>query len=209
MSDQIERRVAEFTLERRADGDEQPVIRGHAAVFETPTRIMDFDEQIARGAFTRALKEKQDVRALFNHDPNHVLGRTPKTLRMDEDKVGLAVEIDPPSTAAGLLESMARGDVNQMSFGFVVKDEEWRKGEDGEVDLRTIKDVDLFDVSVVTFPAYPETDAAVRSHEQFRAEVEMAEESERNAAPEPEKPPADIPARIALEKMKLDARLRD
>ena len=80
--------------------------RGEASSF-------DFDgHHSATGAFTRALREKQDVRALFNHDPNRVLGRVPKTLKLREDSVGLAVEIEPPSSERGLLELMERGDVS-------------------------------------------------------------------------------------------------
>jgi len=92
-----------------------------------------------------------------------VLGRTPRTLRLAEDSVGLRVEIDPPSGEAELLELMQRGDVSQMSFGFIVRDERWEPGDSGP-DIRTVLDLDLFDVSVVTYPAYPQTDSAVRSH---------------------------------------------
>ena len=161
-----ERRVAHVAdLERRRDNG-KPKISGHAAIFDRLSADLGgFRERIAPGAFTRAIREHQDVRALFNHDPNRVLGRVPRTLKLREDSVGLAVEIEPPSSERGLLELMERGDVSQMSFGFVVRDEKWQPGEP---DLRTILDVDLFDVSVVTYPAYPQTDAAVRSHARWR-----------------------------------------
>lgn len=140
-----------------------PRIRGHAAVFNLPSEPIGFGggfvEIIKKGAFAKTLGEA-DVRALWNHDPNYVLGRNKSgTLNLTEDKRGLAVEIQPPETqwARDLLTSMQRGDVNQMSFGFQVVKDTWVDN------IRTLHEVKLFDVSVVTFPAYPQTDAAVRA----------------------------------------------
>ena len=151
-----------LNVELRADGDEKPKIVGHAAVFDTPAEIWGFEEVIRKGAFTDAIK-KDDVRALWNHDPNFVLGRTKSgTLKLEEDDIGLKIENDPPETqwAKDLMVSMQRGDVDQMSFGFIVDEEKWSK-RDGEPDLREILKARLFDVSPVTFPAYEETDVSV------------------------------------------------
>jgi HK97 family phage prohead protease len=143
--DELERRCLP-TAELRIDGDSaSPKITGYAAVFDTWTDIGGwFKESIKRGAFAKTIKEN-DVRALLNH----------------EDAKGLAIEIDPPSSvwASDLLVSMRRGDVNQMSFGFNVNKQEI----DREENARTLEDVTLFDVSVVTYPAYPTTSAEVRS----------------------------------------------
>lgn len=121
---QHEIRTFQFKLETRADDDDSPVIRGHAAVFDSLSENLGgFKEIIKRGAFLDAI-ETDDVRALFNHDSNFVLGRnTAGTLRMSEDDTGLAVEIDPPDTtwARDLLTSMRRDDITQMSFAFTVK----------------------------------------------------------------------------------------
>ncbi len=139
-----------------------PVIRGHAAVFNLPSDPIGpagFVEVIKKGAFAKTLGEA-DVRALMNHDPNYVLGRNKAgTLTMTEDKKGLAVDIIPPPTqwASDLLISMERGDISQMSFGFQVIKDSWLDN------IRTLHEIRLFDVSVVTFPAYPQTDAAVRA----------------------------------------------
>ena len=153
-----------------------PTIRGHAAVFESfsdPIAGM-FVERIQRGAFARAIKEKQDVRALLNHDPNIILGRTKSgTLRLAEDRAGLMVEIDPPDTAAArdVMISIRRGDIDQMSFAFRAVTELWSAGGGpNDEEVRDLIDVDLFDVSPVAFPAYPETDVAVRSCEMWRRE---------------------------------------
>ena len=100
----------------------------------------------------------------MNHDPNFVLGRTKNgTLRVQEDETGLAVEIDPPETAWAddLLVSIGRGDISQMSFAFRVGEESWET-VDG-IDIRTILSFDeIFDVSPVTYPAYPDTDVSLR-----------------------------------------------
>lgn len=161
--DEIERRCLPTSeLELRVGENEAPKIVGYAAVFNTWTDIGGwFREQIKPGAFAKTIREN-DVRALFNHDEDFVLGRNKaKTLSLREDAKGLAVTIDPPGTgwANDLLVSMRRGDVNQMSFGFQVNKQEI----DYEKDERTLLDVTLFDVSVVTYPAYPTTSAQVRS----------------------------------------------
>lgn len=163
----VERRV--YTLQEfRMDvnGDKKPMIVGHAAVFNLLSdNLGGFREKILPGAFTKAIQE-DDVRALFNHNPDHVLGRNKSgTLRLMEDKTGLRVEIDPPDTQVGrdLQVSMSRGDINQMSFGFRVMpgDAEWSEDAAG-LAIRTIKKASLFDVSPVTYPAYPQTDCALR-----------------------------------------------
>ena len=139
-------------------------IVGHAAVFNVLSEDLGgFRETIAPGAFRRAIAE-DDVRALVNHDPTLILGRNRAgTLVLEEDATGLAVRIAPPETnlARDLLASMARGDISQMSFGFATREDSWET-VDG-LAVRTLRAVRLFDVSVVTFPAYPQTDAAVRS----------------------------------------------
>ncbi len=121
-------------------------------------------DEIAPGAFRDAI-DKSDVRALVNHEPSFVLGRKKTgTLKLWEDERGLAIDIDPPETqwANDLLVSIGRGDIDQMSFGFTVGEDRWEEIE-GET-RRTILRVDeLFDVSPVTFPAYPETDAVLRA----------------------------------------------
>jgi hypothetical protein len=159
-----------LTVHRRDDG-KSPMMRGHAAVFnELSGDLGGFREQIIPGAFAEAI-ETDDVRALINHDSNFVLGRNRAgTLAMREDVRGLAVEITPPDTAFArdLIVSMERGDVTQMSFAFRVRPngEDWAKNDDG-VWVRSVKRVRLYDVSVVTYPAYTQTDVAMRSLDAF------------------------------------------
>lgn len=152
--------------EIRANGDGD-TIAGHAAVFDVETDIGYFREIVRPGAFKRALEEQHDVRALFNHDEDLVLGRTRNgTLRLSEDSHGLSVEIDPPNTqsARDVVELIRRGDVTNMSYAFVVTEERWVERK-GEAPLREVLDLDLYDVSVVTYPAEKTTSVGLRSAE--------------------------------------------
>lgn len=163
----IERRIVDAQLEVRAAQDAPAKLIGYAAVFNRDTVIAGyFRERIAPGAFSAAIQE-DDVRALFNHDPNFVLGRTTSgTLALSEDETGLLYEVDPPDTqiARDLMTSIKRGDVSQSSFGFQVVREEWRTPENrAELPTRTILEARLFDVSPVTYPAYEETTAEARA----------------------------------------------
>ncbi len=158
---------ARFQFRAEAEADSRRV-RGYAALFNSRTVLWDgYEEVIAKGAFDNVLKD--DVRALFNHDPNLVLARTAaNTLTIGVDDEGLWYEFELPNTTAGndLLESMKRGDVTQSSFGFSISDSTWiEETKDGKtVWLRTIKSLKrLYDVSPVTYPAYTDTSVALRS----------------------------------------------
>jgi uncharacterized protein len=195
----LERRTFTFNIEERDDA--KPMIRGHAALFNVDADLGPFIERIMPGAFASAIG-RDDVRALWNHNPDHVLGRsTSGTLTMSEDDRGLAVAIDPPDTqlARDLMVSMKRGDVTQMSFGFQVM----RGGSDwtveGNRDVRIITAVRLFDVSPVTYPAYTQTDVGVRSVEEIR--------SDRPAAEPRRDPVGETQVQLYLAKLRLAAAL--
>lgn len=161
-------------LEQRKDGDtETSTVKGHAAVFYDGTRSSEYRlwgdtyERIMPGAFDEAVT-RDDVRALFNHDENMVLGRNKAgTLRMSIDNVGLAYEVDLGNTtvARDVAEHISRGDVTGSSFGFVVTDERWVEAPESEYasEFREITAVRLFDVSPVTYPAYEATDVQLRA----------------------------------------------
>lgn len=145
---------------------------GYSAVFEKYSCDLGyFREKIARGAFSKAIGSC-DVRALFNHDPNKLLGRmSAGTLRIVEDEVGLRTEIDLPDTEAGreVKELIGRRDLQGQSFTFTTNIDQWDWS--GEITLRTLVEVDqLFDVGPVTFPAYEETSVAMRSFTSQREE---------------------------------------
>lgn len=169
MTKKKETRTVDITNISTRNKDGEPLkVSGYAAVFNSRTSIGNFfDETIKPGAFARAISENGDIRALFNHDWNNVLGRTKSgTLVLTEDERGLKFELELPNTtvARDLAESMARGDINQCSFGFFATDETWNY--DTEPALRTINEVELFEISVVSIPAYEDTEAMlVRSKE--------------------------------------------
>jgi len=156
--------ASEVRAVRSESGDR--VLEGYSARFNKYSEDLGgFREKIKPGAFNEAIKNS-DVRALFNHDPNIVLGRSKAgTLDLHEDNKGLFMRVKLPNTrtADELVESIDRGDITQQSFGFTIAEDSWRTSEKyGEV--RTIEKIGtLFDVSAVTFPAYPDTTVALES----------------------------------------------
>lgn len=177
MTKKREMRTFSITNLQTRDGTEsEPIkISGYAAVFNSKTTIGDwFEEIIMPGAFARSLSENGDIRALFNHNWDNVLGRTKSgTLRIFEDERGLKFEIDLPNTsvARDLVESMSRGDINQCSFSFDPIGEDWDYSS--EVARRTLTDVDLYEISVVSIPAYDDTEAALVRSKEIDKEVEQ------------------------------------
>lgn len=194
---------------RAKDDNGKRTIAGHAAVFDSPSSVIQdrerkFVEVIRRGAFTSTIRTA-DVRCLFNHDADHVLGRTRSgTLRLAEDARGLAIECDMPDTSTGrdVYESIRRGDIDQMSFGFRVamrdgkKMEKWNWPESRQdgggiagLPTRELLEVELVDVSPVTFPAYEDTDVAARCEDHARI---------FDAARRARLDPADVDRRLRL-----------
>ncbi|APO75116.1 HK97 family prohead peptidase protein [Rhizobium etli 8C-3] len=156
----IEKRIA---TEVRAEGRK---LTGYAATFGTETRILDFNETIAPGAFAASLRGQPDILALVDHDTGKVLARTASgTLQLSEDARGLKFSIDVPDTSLGrdILAMAARSDLGGMSFGFTVPEggDEWRG------DKRTLRNVVLHEISVVqSFPAYGGTSIQARARQQ-------------------------------------------
>ena len=188
---QVERRwtpleMEPIRVEGRADGGQKIV--GMAAVYYDGTPRTEYTlwdgvkERIRHGAFSQLLKDGTDTRALFNHDPDNLLGRTTTdTLKLKSTRFGLAYEITPPDTqtARDVVALLQRGDLTGSSFSFLIGEESWKEEEDGD-EVREIKQVaKLFDVGPVTFPAYEATTANMRSLESWRAE--RAEAAERAA----------------------------
>ncbi len=157
--------AAGVTVEERDEaGVKSSVIVGYASVFYDGTPATEYKlgkrlvERVIPGAFDKALAG-DDIRALFNHDPNQILGRGKAgTLRLSVDARGLRFEISPPDTQLGrdLLVSLKRRDVTGSSFSFSLPD--WNKDQvfrqEGDLTIREIRNVSLYDVGPVTFPAY-------------------------------------------------------
>jgi len=178
---EIEKRSVMDAPELRAEGEKR-TIAGYAAVFNSEADIGGyFREVIMPGAFSDSLKEA-DVRALVDHDSGRVIGRSKSgTLRLVEDERGLSVEIDLPDTSDGrdIGELVNRGDIDGMSFGFRVTHDEW--DETVEPNVRTIHQIELHEVSAVTWPAYADTTLAMRSRDKSDAEKAKAEQNRLRA----------------------------
>jgi HK97 family phage prohead protease len=174
-----ERRVITHKVEYREEGDEGK-IEGIASRVNEWYDLGYFEERIAKGAFDDVMKD--DVRALFNHDPNLVLARTKsQTLELFKDKEGhLAYRYKTPnrSYAKDLEDAVKSGDVDQSSFAFRVAEESWEWRDDNDKlkkDRRTISKVEkLYDVSPVTYPASPSTTVAARKVDDHKSDLESA-----------------------------------
>jgi len=166
-----ERRYLTMNVEAR-DGEEGDgkTVEGYAAVFDTDADLGPFTERIERGAFDAALADPQlDVAALFNHDQNQILARNrggEGNLELWTDEKGLKYrfKLGDQSYAQDLGINLREGLVNQSSFAFSIKEDDWTQ-RDGR-DLRTIKAVNLHDISPVVFPAYQEATASIRSQQE-------------------------------------------
>lgn len=159
-------RSQNLALETRAESEEM-IIEGYFATYNNKTELWPgASETILPGAFDKSLNG--DVRALSDHDTSKVLGRTKaQTLQLKSDSKGLygIIKINPKDAeAVALYERVKRGDVDNCSFGFRVVEEETIHGDDGTVEWR-LKEVDLLEVSIVTFPAYDGTSVSARKKE--------------------------------------------
>jgi HK97 family phage prohead protease len=156
-----EKRIAYTTLDLR-QADNGTTLYGYAALFDSPSEPMPFVEYVKRGAFAKTLNDGADVRLLIDHEGVPLARTKSGTMRLTEDERGLAVEaqLDPMNPdAARVISAMKRGDLSQMSFAFRTIKDSWNTDRS----VRELKEVQLYDVSVVTFPAYEETVAEIRS----------------------------------------------
>jgi len=170
----IEQRVntAGFEIREESDGMH---FSGYAALFDSPSQPLPFTERIAKGAFKRSLRSRNDIKFLWNHDSGEILGSTRAgTLNLSEDDRGLKVEGMLPNTSRGrdVAELLRRGDVDAMSFGFSVPQGGDSWSNDGSE--RTLNSVRLHEVSVVAWPAYTATAGTV-SVRKFQKAAERAE----------------------------------
>lgn len=171
-----------FDKEIRAEAvegeDQKKTIKGYAAVFEKYSQNFGgWVEKIAKGAFTESVQSK-DVRALYSHKTDRVLGRTGnRSLRLWEDDYGLAFELDLIDTTDGrdTYENVRHGVITGVSFGFNVKreDQKWERGEGEQPHVRTLLKVELVEISPVAFPAYEQTSTSTRDAKALLEELEL------------------------------------
>jgi len=177
----ITRSMFDAEIELRTEGEKRTLV-GYAAKFDKlSVPLWGFREKIKKGAFTESLK-KTNVRALWNHNTDMVLGSTGNgTLQLEEDETGLRFELELPDTQVGRDAgvSVDRRDVDGMSFAFEVRKQEWDETDKENV-VRTLLEVDVKEVSPTAFPAYPSTKVTARSikddYEDFSTEKQSEEE---------------------------------
>ncbi|WP_411503472.1 HK97 family phage prohead protease [Brevibacillus centrosporus] len=158
------------SIEFRSSGDDGSTtntISGYVVKFNQRSQLIwgEFYEKVAKGAFARSLSENV-IKALWNHRSDFVLGSTKnQTLRLWEDNVGLRFECDLPNNTWGrdASESIQRGDVDGVSFGFSVRQDAFTYLKEEDVYERTLIDIDLREVSPTPFPAYPDSEVSQRS----------------------------------------------
>jgi HK97 family phage prohead protease len=185
-----ERRTFTGTVIARAEGEGMPkVIGGIAAVINSVTDLGYFEEVIEQGAFDNALSKEYDIRCLFNHEADLILGRTTAgtcSVFVNGDgnlEYTWVPDYDNP-THMSVVRSIMRGDITQSSFAFTIKEQSWSESEKygsmGKRSIRTIED--LYDVSPVTYPAYQDTEADARSVVALRDQEREIEEAKRSQA---------------------------
>jgi HK97 family phage prohead protease len=185
-----ERRTFTGTVHTREDGEGMPKeIGGIAAVINSATDLGYFEEVIMPGAFDNALSKDYDIRCLFNHEAELILGRTKaNTCKVFVNADGNLEYTWVPDyenpTHMSVVRSIMRGDITQSSFAFTIKEQMWSESEKyGSMGKRTIKVIeDLYDVSPVTYPAYSDTEADARSIVAMRDQEQEIEEAKRSQA---------------------------
>ena len=158
------RTIAYSNLEVRAENEGRTIV-GYAAVWDSPSEFMGFTEYVKRGAFSKTLNDGADVRLLIDHEGVPLARSKSGTLALEEDERGLRVEaeLDPANPdAARIMSAMKRGDLSQMSFAFRTVKDSWNNDRT----VRELREVQLYDMSVVTFPAYEQTVAELRKRQE-------------------------------------------
>jgi len=162
-----------ISVRMEGGGDEsenkKTTVEGYAAVFNSWSEDLGwFREKISVGAFDTAL-QTSDVRALYNHDPNHLLGREKSgTLILSVDATGLKYTLALPEHRHDIVELIERGDLAENSFAFTIANDEWVENPDGTTE-RLIHEVKgIRDIALVTYPAYAETSLALRSFNEWK-----------------------------------------
>lgn len=186
---EMEKEIRQMSTEFRVMSEDGVQVQGLAAVFNSLSENLGgFREVIEPGAFDGVLEN--DVRALKNHNPDWVLGRTKAgTLEIGVNDQGLWYRYRDPDTSYSrdLLKSLERGDVDQSSFAFTVDEDKWEEDTEGRYIRRIKRFRQLFDVSPVTYPAYPDTTAAKRELSDIESKkAELEAEKERKAQAEKE-----------------------
>lgn len=166
------RKILVNNIETRSDDNtKEKVICGYINKFNTKSQYMGFFEVVSNGAFDKTLADGHNIYAMYNHDDDKILGSTRSgSLKLSVDNIGLRFELrinDKISYANDLYELVSNGDIDGCSFGFYVNKDSWSYDEDG-IDLRTIEELELIEVTITPFPAYLDSEASCRSYEKHK-----------------------------------------
>lgn len=159
----------ELSIREDPDNPNSMGIKGYVVKFNDRSVLLydEWYEKVSKGAFSRSLQDNV-IKALWNHNSDIVLGSTKSnTLQLEEDSIGLRFELSLPNTSNGkdIYESIKRGDVDGVSFGFYVRKDAWEFLKDEDIYERTLLDIDLIEISPTAFPAYPSSEVGKRSLE--------------------------------------------
>jgi HK97 family phage prohead protease len=181
-------RIEDVRVSTSDDGSHS--VSGYAIVFNSPSvDLGGFTEIVAPTSLTRTLVDNPDILCLRDHKPELLLGRTKAgSLTLSVDEKGLRFTCSLPATSTGndLAANLQRGDIDSCSFGMSVRDDKWVSDEKGNV-IRTLLDIDLFEISVVSFPAYEATSASIRTAPlEIRTLLESRDDNKACLCPCPE-----------------------
>lgn len=161
----------ELSIRNDMENPDIMAIKGYVVKFNERSQLLydEWYERVAKGAFAKSLEENT-IKALWNHNSDIVLGSTKsKTLKLEEDDIGLRFDLELPnsSQAKDIYESIKRGDVDGVSFGFYIRDngDKWEYLKEEDIYERTLLDIDLIEISPTPFPAYPTSEVGKRSLE--------------------------------------------
>ncbi len=195
---EMERRIMPIQEMEIRKNDDKNIIGGYAAKFEQLSEVLwGFREKIRKGAFANSLMER-NVLAFWNHNTDLVLGNTENnTAKVWEDEIGLRFDVELPDTVAGkdALILVQRSDVKGVSFGFRTRKDEWDETDKNNV-IRTLIDVELYEISPTAMPAYPQTNVSARSAiEQHQNDLKEKQETDKSIR--------DRAAKIRLNQIRL------
>lgn len=164
------RKIYVDSIETRAMEDNSMVIEGYITKFNTKSQFMGFFEQVSPNAFDKTLSDGHNIYAMYNHNDDKILGSTKTgSLVLEVDNIGLKfiLTINPNiSYAKDVYELVKNGEVDGCSFGFCCCCDDWCTQSDN-TDMRTLMEIELFEVTITPFPAYMDSEACTRSHKDY------------------------------------------
>ncbi|KOA90867.1 HK97 family phage prohead protease [Clostridium botulinum] len=176
---EIRKLVSKGLEVRELEDTKEKLISGYIVKYNTRSEYMGFYEEVAPGAFDKTLADGHNIYAMYSHRVEKILGATRNsTLKLSTDDIGLKFEIrvNPKLSYANDIYNLVKdGTIEGCSFGFFVNEDEWRYTEE-KIDLRTLKEIELDEVSIVPYPAYSSSQVSCRSFKNHKEEMQKSKE---------------------------------